>query len=198
MNAPDTVFLYDREETDKTGETDLVGNVEFLTCVFGAHLAGARPMVVSFVGNPASVSKSALYGQPWSVAVDITTALPGDANNYFSLVAFRPHEAGQYRRQKVLFVTLHAVMLDDVGSKVAMDRLTLPPNWLLQTSPGNFQAGYLLGQQLADGLLVDRLMNAIITTGLCDPGAGGPCVDAWVLARHGSCQIRPIREGSAK
>jgi hypothetical protein len=66
------------------------------------------------------------------------------------------------------------VMLDDVGSKVAMERLTLPPSWLLETSPGNYQAGYLLREPLCDGLVADRLMNAIVGAGLCDPGANGP------------------------
>ena len=55
-----------------------------------------------------------------------------------------------------------------------MERLTLPPSWLLETSPGNCQAGYLLREPLTDGLAADRLMNAIVAAGLCDPGANGP------------------------
>ena len=65
-------------------------------------------------------------------------------------------------------------MLDDVGTKVAMERLTLPPSWLLETSAGNYQAGYLLREPLTDGSAADRLMNAIVAAGLCDPGANGP------------------------
>ena len=55
MNAPETVFPPSPMETDKTGETDLVGNSEFLRTVFGDELAEARPVVVSFGGNPATV-----------------------------------------------------------------------------------------------------------------------------------------------
>jgi hypothetical protein len=174
MNAPETVFPPGPEETEKTGETDLVSNAEFLARVFGADLAEVRPVVVSFTGNPARASKSAWFGRPWSGATDPTAMLTDDANNYFSLAVFRPDEAGQYRRQKARFVALHAVMLDDVGSKVAMDRLTLPPTWLLETSPSNHQAGYLLADPLADGAMANRLMNAIVAAGLCDPGANGP------------------------
>ena len=65
-------------------------------------------------------------------------------------------------------------MLDDLGSKVDMERLTLAPSWLLETSPRNCQAGYLLREPLNDGLVADRLMNAIVAAGLCDPGANGP------------------------
>ena len=103
----------------------------------------------------------------------MTTDLPADANNYFSLAVFRPDEAGQYRRQKARFQALHAVMLDDVGSKVPMERLTLPPSWLLETSPGNYQAGYLLREPLTDGLAADRLMNAIVAAGFATPARMG-------------------------
>lgn len=161
-------------ETDKTGETDLVSNGEFLRAVFGDDLADVRPVVVSFAGNPTNAPGKVWFGSPWLGSTDMAANLPGDANNYFSLAVFKPDEAGQYRRQKARFHALHTVMLDDVGSKVAMERLTLPPSWMLETSPGNHQAGYLLREPLADGLAADRLMNAIVAAGLCDPGANGP------------------------
>ena len=152
----------------------LVGNGEFLRAVFGDELADARPVVVSFPGNPASVPAKVWFGRPWQGSADLSASLPASANNYFSLAVFRPDEAGQFRRQKARFQALYAVMLDDIGTKVAMERLTLPPSWLLETSPGNHQAGYLLREPLTDGLAADRLMNAIVAAGLCDPGANGP------------------------
>ena len=174
MNAPETVFPPSPMETDKTGETDLVSNGEFLRAVFGDALADVRPVVVSFTGNPTSAPGKVWFGSPWQGSTDMTANLPGDANNYFSLAVFKPDEAGQYRRQKARFHALHTVMLDDVGSKVAMERLTLPPSWMLETSPGNYQAGYLLREPLADGIAADKLMNAIVAANLCDPGANGP------------------------
>lgn len=174
MNAPETVFSFNQLETDKTGETDLVTNGEFLRTVFGDNLTDVRPVVVSFAGNPTSVPSKAWFGSPWPGNTYMTENLPGDTNNYFSLAAFKPDEAGHYRRQKARFHALYAVMLDDVGSKVATERLTLPPSWMLETSPGNHQAGYLLSEPLTDGLATDKLMNAIVAAGLCDPGANGP------------------------
>ena len=174
MNAPETVFPLIPIKTDKTGETDLVSNGEFLRAVFGDNLADVRPVVVSFAGNPASVPSKAWFGSPWPDNTDLTENLPGDANNYFSLAVFKPDEAGHYRRQKARFHGLYSVMLDDVGSKVATERLTLPPSWMLETSPGNHQAGYLLREPLTDGPATDRLMDAIVAAGLCDPGANGP------------------------
>ena len=173
MSAPETVSPPDAVETDITGKSDLVGNGEFLLAVFG-ELADARPVLVSFEGNPASVPAKVWFGRPWQGTPEVSTSLPASANNYFSLAVFRPDEAGQFRRQKARFQALYAVMLDDIGTKVATERLTLPPSWLLETSPGNHQAGYLLGEPLADGSVADRLMNAIVAAGLCDPGANGP------------------------
>jgi hypothetical protein len=165
-------------ETDTSDRTYAVSNGEFLLAVFSepmaAALVDARPVVVSFGGNPASAAPKAWFGRPWLGDADMRTTLPADANNYFSLAAFRPDEAGQYRRQKARFAGLHAVMLDDVGTKVAAERLTLAPSWLLETSAGNHQAGYLLDEPLTDGPAADRLMNAIIAADLCDPGANGP------------------------
>ena len=144
MNAPPTVFLSNAVETGITGETDLVGNGEFLLAVFGDKLSDASPVLVSFEGNPANVPRKVWFGTPWQGVLELSASLPASANNYFSLAVFRPDEAGQFRRQKARFHALHAVMLDDIGTKVAMERLTLPPSWLLETSPGNHQAGYLL------------------------------------------------------
>ncbi len=174
MDMTLTDFDFVSAETDETDKTDLVSNQAFLSTIFGSGQSDVRPVVVSFAGNPANVAKSAWFGRPWAGNAEIDVSLPPNANNYFSLAVFRPDEAGTYRRQKAQFHALHAVMLDDLGSKVAMERLTLQPTWLLETSPDNHQAGYLLSEPLTDGPLADRLMNAIVSAGLCDPGANGP------------------------
>lgn len=174
MSAPETVLPPGPAQTDITGETDLVGNGEFLLAVFGDAPADARPVVVSFEGNPASVPPKVWFGRPWQGTPEVAASTPASANNYFSLAVFRPDDAGKIRRQKARFQALYAVMLDDIGTKVALERLTLPASWLLETSAGNHQAGYLLREPLADGSVADRLMNAIVAAGLCDPGANGP------------------------
>ena len=141
MNAPETHFPASPVETDITDKTDIVDNGEFLIAAFGNDLTDALPVVVSFAGHPSSVSASAWTGTVWQGGPGGFPPLPSEANNYFSLAAFRPDEAGRYRRQKARFQALYAVMLDDVGTKVAAERLTLSPSWLLETSPGNHQPG---------------------------------------------------------
>lgn len=174
MNASLTDFLPAPAETYKTDETYIVSNREFLQAVFGEEPAEARPILVSFAGNPGQVPGSSWSGSPWHGNSDSPADLSADHNNYFSLAVFRPDEAGQFCRQKSHFHALYAVMLDDVGTKVSRERLTLPPSWLLETSLGNCQAGYLLREPLTDGRVADHLMAAIVAAGLCDPGANGP------------------------
>ena len=171
MNAPLTVFPDGATETEKTDKTDCVGNAVFLEMVFGSELQDSKPILVNFAGNPGKVAKSAWYGQAWQPGKSVFSA---EKNNYFSLASFFANESGEYRRLKANFQALYAVMLDDIGSKVDLERLTLAPSWLLETSLGNYQAGYLLSEPLTDGLLADRLVNAIVAANLCDPGANGP------------------------
>lgn len=174
MSAARTLSADAAAKTDITDETYKVSNNEFLMSIFGDELGNACPVVVSFQGNPASIARKPWHARPWKNEPEITDTLPPGANNYFSLAVYRPDDEGKYRRKKSQFQALHAVMLDDVGTKVQPARLTLPPTWLLETSPGNHQAGYLLDQPLTDGPMANRLMSAIIAGGLRDPGANGP------------------------
>lgn len=168
-----TLFSPGPVETDKNDETySTITNDDFLAAIFGNVNGERRPVVTGFLGNPGRVASRNWFGKPW---LSGETVLSIHWNNYFSLASFLPDEEGKYRRKKKNFATLHAIMLDDIGTKAAgLDRLTLHPSWLLETSPGNFQAGYILKEPLADGKLAVQLVKAIIAAGLCDPGADGP------------------------
>ena len=150
-----------------------ISNDEFLTAVFGDSRGEVRPIVCAFEGNPREVGKAAWFGKPW---INGKVQFYSPSNNYFSLASFSPNaDDGKYRRQKKNFVASHAVALDDIGTKAkALDRLTIPPSWLLETSPGNYQAGYIFKEPVVDGLSVGKLMKAIIAANLCDGGCDGP------------------------
>ena len=164
-----TLFANAPTETGETCETcTTVTNAEFIRSVFHSIPEGARAAAVSFAGNPADVPSKAWFARP--AGAD----LPAAANNYFGLSSYFNDESGQFRRTKKTFAALHAVMLDDLGSKIDLQRVALPLSWLLETSPGNYQGGLILDEPLADAATADRIMNAVIAAGLCDPGAGGP------------------------
>lgn len=89
-------------------------------------------------------------------------------------------QTGDIRRRKANFVAMHAVMIDDVGTKVLRDKLLLKPSAAIETSPGNFQAYLFLRQKdgaTRDRALCERLIKAMIKSGLTasgkDPGMDG-------------------------
>ncbi len=172
--SPLTDFTSLTTGTGKTDKTDELSNETFLSEVFRGELMETCPITVSFSGNPAAVPGTSWTGEAWGKSAQQKPALLAQHNNYFTLASYRPNDMGTCRRQKKYFHALHAVMLDDVGTKVDRGRLTLQPSWLLETSPGNYQAGYLLHDPLTDSSLAGRLMKAVINANLCDPGADGP------------------------
>ncbi len=172
MDTTLTNFASDHSKTDKSDKTTAISNTVFLQSIFGDKLNNECSILVSFKGSPTNAHKSKWYGQPATNAA-LVKLLP-NANNYFSLACFNPNITGEYRRKKSQFHALYAVMLDDIGSKIPIERLTLAPSWLLETSPDNYQAGYILLEPINSSKLADQLMNAIINAGLCDPGANGP------------------------
>src|SRR5690606_3725863 len=111
-------------------KTNTVNNIDFLRSVFGNESNDAHPLVVSFKGDPRKVDQKYWFSKAW-INNTSSIVLTPDSNNYFSLAKYRPDEKGQYRRKKTQFCTLHAVMLDDIGTKVPIERITLSPSWLL-------------------------------------------------------------------
>ena len=70
----------------------------------------------------------------------------GDYNTYFSVAAVKVGEDGMYHRRKSTFARMLALVVDDVD----LESLYSPPSWVLETSPGKTQAGYLLDAEDPD------------------------------------------------
>lgn len=167
-NLPDLDF-----KTFETDKTCFVSNDEFMRVVSGNAASDAHPIVASFVGDPKSPPRGGFVGNPWLGKEDELARLPDHANNYFTLASFVPDANGKYRRKKAGFSALHAVMLDDLGAKGSLNSLALPPSWVLETSFGNYQVGYLLRHPITDALEADQLLDALLAKGISDPGANG-------------------------
>jgi hypothetical protein len=105
-----------------------------------------------------------------------------DEKNVYAVVSiFQNHGIpadAHWRRRKDNFAALMAVMLDDLGTKVPMDRgLLLPPSYLVETSPGNFQSWLFLNPPEYDRDRAEGLLDALVRSGLSvdgkDPGMKG-------------------------
>ncbi len=177
---------------EKIDETDITGisNKDFLEVTFGVIDQHAQPMVVSFLESPASCDQRAWHGLARKHA-EATDYLFDGGNNYFSLSVFSPDESGFYARKKNRFYEQRAIMLDDVGTKVPLERLIVEPTALIQTSEGNYQAVYLLSEPIQNAEDADALMKAFIGAALCDPGSDGPTARLARLPRGINAKYTP-------
>lgn len=173
-------------ETDLTYQTDggtvsaataatdftVITNDAFLAEIFGATFDVERPLVCSIAGDPENKSWA-----PQAWPCDTSNA---ELNWYLAPAVFVPNEQGRYRAQKRLGRGVYAVMLDDIGTKVPAARLAAcPPSWLIETSPGNFQAGYIFTAPVSEHKQAEALKDALIEAGLCDNGATG-AIARWM------------------
>jgi len=166
-----TVFPTETMEAGKGGEGGAfeITNTEFITAVFRRLPEGAFVAVSSKSGDPS------LGGWPANRADLVAHSLSTETNNYLGCSSFYPGDDGSFKARKAQFAACHFLMLDDLGTKVPLDRLNkFELSWLIETSPGNYQGGIIFAEPITDGAVAVRLLNALIDAGLCDAGATGP------------------------
>ena len=146
-----------------------VTNADFVAAVFLQLPEGAFAAACSKSGDPG------LGGWVASRADQIADSLSAANNNYLGCASFYPGDDGSFKARKAQFAACHFLMLDDLGTKVPLERLErFKLSWLIETSLGNYQGGIILAEPLTDGAVAVRLLNAVIDAGLCDAGATGP------------------------
>ena len=157
------------ETTDQTDSgLDRVSNYEFMTALFGESFDSAKPLVCSKPGDPAA---GGWMPKEWPCPTS-----DSGLNWYFGPGVCKPDSNGQPRAKREHVQAVYVICLDDVGTKADIQVLdALAPTWLIETSPGNYQAGYAFDQPLEDLKYVDELKQRLIDNGLCDSGATGGC-----------------------
>ena len=166
-----TVSEVELHKAGKSGEGGIImmNNAEFVAAVFPKLPDGAFVAVCSKVGDPAMGGWMASRADS---AIDNVSSVH---NNFVGCSSFYPSPNGTFKARKAQFAACHFLMLDDLGTKVPLERLSgFELSWLIETSPGNFQGGIILAAPITDGDMAVRLLNAVIVAGLCDDGATGP------------------------
>jgi hypothetical protein len=166
-----TVLPPGAAEAGKGGEGGdfQITNAEFIAAVFTNLPEGASAAVCSKPGNPN------LGGWVARRADRAPTIVVAEHNNYLGCSSFYPGDDGSFKARKAQFAACHFLMLDDLGTKVPLDRLgDFELSWLIETSTGNYQGGIILDAPITDGAVAVRLLNAVIDASLCDAGATGP------------------------
>jgi hypothetical protein len=130
----------------------------FLSKVFNCLLDNEIPIVVDASAR-------------WRVSCPSPLLFRGPARPwYFSLAAHQIPEDGVLRRGGAYFSSAHVIVLDDVGTKVFPGKIPVEPHYVLETSPGNFQWGYLI-QPEPDRHIVESALRALADERMTDKGA---------------------------
>lgn len=141
-------------------------NVDFLALMFASRSPNATPWVTAFSSAPGDASRGEWAGWPVRRLRDI----PRSANTYVVVSSFYPGDDGRVRRRKAQFAAMHAVMVDDIGTKIPERSIALPFTVLIETSPGNCQGWMRLDPPITDRALGERLVDKMIDAGLTSDG----------------------------
>lgn len=155
--------------------------LEFLTRL--AELSGGCTPTERFImqvmpGDPGDARDAAWRPRPWRPGEPLP-ASPERTNGYVAISTFGRAPDNSWRRQKALFQSLRAIMVDDVGTKVAEEHAgRLPPTWRVVTSPGNEQWLYVVSggspkRELADAVINGLVHQALLPQDERDPGMKG-------------------------
>lgn len=153
-----TVFTTNQVQAGSGGEGGdfQISNAEFVAAVFPSLPVGAFATVCAKSSDPS--------GGGWLAARadQVAEHLSAANNNYIGCSSFYPGDDGSFKARKAQFAACHFLMLDDLGTKVAMERLAgFELSWLIETSPGNHQGGIILADPLTDGAMAVRLLTAM-------------------------------------
>jgi len=152
----------------KNIDLNTVSNEDFINAVFNHLPEGSSPLICSKKCDPSEGGWTAL---PADFGME---SLTHNANNYLSCSSFLPDDTGSFSAKKENVSAYHFIMLDDLGTKIPLERLgNFPLSWLIETSPGNHQGGIILSEPLTDLAAAGLLQDAVIAAGLCDGGASG-------------------------
>lgn len=153
-----------------------VTNNEFLTTIFGDDSPWCH--VTDFPYDPSDIPKDKhLFA--WMGDYYSRYRMGENTNQYFTVSTFYATDEGQARRRKALYRQTHCIVLDDVREKLSQAQAQkLPtPSWILETSEGSEQWGFILQQPCTDPSQVNNLIDGFIESDLCpqnkDSGMAG-------------------------
>lgn len=151
-------------------------NGEFLRALFSGLKEGCSATLHSFPGDPGDPGENPSWAAvAWNLGSP-NPRFPDRNNNYVCVSSFVRSGDGVVYRRKILFSALHAVMIDDLGTKLPMSDLRLKPSALIETSPGNYQAWLFLANPIDRITKAEALIDAMIANGItaqADPGMKG-------------------------
>ena len=146
--------------------TENISLTEFVNTVFGDHQQHALGWRVAAGSKPG-------YPSPLTAVINQT----GDAAFYFGTATMSKSDRGELRNKGAQFKALHLIVLDDINTKI--DEEALPdalaePTYIIETSPDNYQFGYVLSEPVDNFEQAKALVQAVYESGWTDEGGKMP------------------------
>lgn len=134
--------------------------------------------VLAWMAKSRSISKPMVPGYP-VIEEKFLEKLPrisAPRALYVSMSTSKQHTDGKHYNRKALFKQLCLVILDDIGAKIPLDRLPpdLIPTIIVQSSPGNYQYGYVFEKPISDYVAAEALITVVKDSGYTDAGGMTP------------------------
>lgn len=177
--VPNNSILKFSDFPDKVYDSTTIRN--FLDKVFHAGLNDSENIL-------ACAKKPRSHGWYAISEDDLMRRLERDSpySLYFSTSTFKrsPDDSKLYHRQN-LFESLRVVVLDDIGTKVPVSKVPedFKPSYIIETSPGSFQYGYILAEPVDNVEAARALVQLVYESGLSDEG--GKLPNKWVRLPDG-------------
>lgn len=95
---------------------------------------------------------------------------------YYATATCKRDTDGKLYHRKKLFSSLRVVVLDDIGTKVPLDKIPadFPPSYIIESSAGNFQYGYILDEPVDTLEASEALIQLVYESGYSDEGGKTP------------------------
>lgn len=152
----------------------MLDNKTFLEALAARMPEDQRILITTVPGDPEAAGAEVWNVKPWWWGTDPP---PARNNNYVCVSSFKRGPDG-WRRRAEQFGAGLTFMVDDLGTKLALEPLMLAasPTALIETSPGNFQAWYFLEDPITRYDEFAAMLSAFIHKWAAgkDPGMGGP------------------------
>ena len=150
--------------------TEIIDN--FLATVFHAELADDEN-ILTWQVNPTRAPAFPIADNELLDRLDKTRKPKA---LYFATATCKQEDDGSLRSRKKLFKSLRVVVLDDIGTKIPMDKIPadFPPSYKIESSAGNFQYGYVLAEPVTNLSAADALIQLVYESGYSDNGGKTP------------------------
>jgi putative DNA primase/helicase len=147
-----------------------ISNKEFLTTIFGDDAPYSH--VTGFYDDPSNITNDR-RSIAWCGDYASRLELQSNTNQYFTISLFHADTTQKARRRKALYRQTNCVVLDDVVEKLSLEAAKrLPePSWILETSSGSYQWGYILDYPCTSINMIDNLNDGLIASDLAPKGA---------------------------